>query len=138
FKALGRNKLRTALTMLGMIIGVGAVIAMVALGSGAQAQIEEQVKSQGTNMLTIMPGSSNAGGVRTGFGGNTKLIPEDATALREIPEIQHVSEMVGTRAQVVNGNQNWGTQIQGVNVEMPDIRSWPVEFGTFFTDEDVK
>src|SRR5213078_1146991 len=96
FKALGRNKLRTALTMLGMIIGVAAVIAMVALGSGAQAQIEEQVKAQGTNMVTVMPGSMNTGGVKSGAGGNVKLIPEDAVALREIPEIEYVSEMVST------------------------------------------
>src|SRR5262245_47301389 len=139
FKALGRNKLRTALTMLGMIIGVAAVIAMVALGSGAQATIEEQVKSQGTNMITIMAGSMmGAGGVRTGAGGNVKLIPEDATALREIPELENVSEMVSTRAQVIYGNQNWNTQIQGANVDMPAIRSWTTKFGSFFTEEDVK
>jgi putative ABC transport system permease protein len=138
FKALGRNKLRTALTMLGMIIGVAAVIAMVALGSGAQAQIEEQVKSQGTNMITIMPGSMNTGGVRSGAGGNVKLIPEDAVALREIPEIENVSEMVSTRAQVIYGNQNWNTQIQGANVDMPAIRSWAPKYGSFFTEEDVK
>jgi putative ABC transport system permease protein len=139
FKALGRNKLRTALTMLGMIIGVAAVIAMVALGSGAQAQIEEQVKSQGTNMVTIMPGSMmGAGGARSGAGGNVKLIPEDAVALREIPEIEYVSEMVSTRAQVIYSNQNWNTQIQGANVDMPAIRSWTTKYGSFFTEEDVK
>ncbi len=138
FKALARNKLRTALTMLGMIIGVGAVIAMVALGSGAQAQIEDQVKSQGTNMLTIMPGSSNAGGVRTGFGGNTRLIPEDAQAIRDIPEIQYVSEMVSTRAQIINGGANWNTNIQGTSVDMPAIRAWPMKYGSFFTEEDIR
>jgi len=138
FKALGRNKLRTALTMLGMIIGVAAVIAMVALGSGAQEQIEEQVKSQGTNMITILPGSMNTGGVRTGQGGNVKLIPEDAIALREIPEIEYVSEMVTTRAQVIYGNQNWNTSIQGTNVDMPTIRSWTPKYGNYFTEEDVK
>src|ERR1700704_243015 len=103
FKALGRNKLRTALTMLGMIIGVGAVITMVALGSGAQATIEDSVKSTGTNMITISPGSTNAGGVRSGGGGNTKLTPEDAKALRELPLVEYVSEQASTRQQVIFG-----------------------------------
>jgi putative ABC transport system permease protein len=138
FKALGRNKLRTALTMLGMIIGVAAVIAMVALGSGAQATIEEQVKAQGTNMLTISPGSVNAAGVRTGFGNSTKMIPEDAVAIRDLPMIEYVAEGVQTRAQVIYGNQNWQTQIQGTNVDWPTIRSWPMTYGAFFSEEDVK
>jgi putative ABC transport system permease protein len=138
FKALGRNKLRTALTMLGMIIGVAAVIAMVALGSGATATIEEQVKAQGTNMLTINPGSVNAAGVRTGFGNSTKMIPEDAIAIRDLPQIEFVAEQVNTRAQVIYGNQNWNTTIQGTNVDWVTIRSWPMQYGSFFTDEDVK
>jgi putative ABC transport system permease protein len=138
FKALGRNKLRTALTMLGMIIGVAAVIAMVALGSGAQATIEEQVKSAGTNMITITPGSVNTAGVRTGFGNSVKLIPDDAKALRDIPGIEYVAEGVSTRTQLIYGNQNWQTQIQGTNVDMPAIRSWALQYGTFFSEEDVK
>src|SRR5579862_7727625 len=138
FKALGRNKLRTALTMLGMIIGVAAVIAMVALGSGATATIEEQVKAQGTNMLTISPGSVNAGGVRTGFNGSQKMIPEDAQAIRDLPMIEYVAEGVNTRAQVIYGNQNWSTTIQGTNVDWPIIRSWPMQYGAFFSEEDVK
>ena len=93
FKALGRNKLRTALTMLGMIIGVGAVIAMVALGTGAQAMIEDQVKTAGTNLLTIYAGSTSAvGGVRGGSGTGVNLLPEDAQALRDIPEGSWVHE----------------------------------------------
>jgi putative ABC transport system permease protein len=138
FKALGRNKLRTALTMLGMIIGVAAVIAMVALGSGATATIEEQIKAQGTNMLTITPGSVNAAGVRTGFGNSTKMIPEDAVAIRDLPMIQYVAEGVNTRAQVIYGNQNWSTTIQGTNVDWPTIRVWPMTYGSFFSEEDVK
>ncbi len=138
FKALGRNKLRTALTMLGMIIGVAAVIAMVALGSGAQATIEEQVKSTGTNLITISPGSTNTGGVRTGFGNSTKMVPEDAAALRDLPEIQYVAESATTRTQLIYGNQNWNTQIEGTNVDIPQIRSWPIKYGAFFSDEDVK
>jgi putative ABC transport system permease protein len=138
FKALGRNKLRTVLTMLGMIIGVAAVIAMVALGSGATATIEEQIKAQGTNMLTITPGSVNAAGVRTGFGGNSKMIPADAVAIRDLPMIESVAEGVNTRAQVIYGNQNWNTTIQGTNVDWPTIRAWPMEYGSFFSEEDVK
>ena len=138
FKALGRNKLRTALTMLGMIIGVAAVIAMVAMGTGAQAQIEDQIKSAGTNMVTVFPGSINAGGVRGGMGSSSRLTAEDAEALRQIPEIEFVSEVTGTRLQVIYQNQNWNTSVQGVNVDLPNIRSWPVKFGAFFAPEDVR
>src|ERR1051326_1935696 len=106
FKALGRNKLRTALTMLGMIIGVAAVIAMVAMGTGAQAQIEDQIKSAGTNMITIFPGSINTGGVRGGMGTSSRLTPEDAQAVRQLPGIEFVSEAVKTRPQVLSGHQN--------------------------------
>ncbi len=138
FKALGRNKLRTALTMLGMIIGVAAVIAMVALGSGATATIEDQVKSAGTNLITISPGSTNTQGVRTGFGNSTKMVPEDANALRDLPEIEYVAESANTRTQLIYGNQNWNTQIEGTNVDLPAIRSWPMKYGAFFSPEDVK
>jgi putative ABC transport system permease protein len=138
FKALGRNKLRTALTMLGMIIGVAAVIAMVAMGTGAQAQIEDQIKSAGTNMITIFPGSISAQGVRGGMGTSSRLTPEDAQALRDLPEIEFVSEVVGTRTQIIYGNQNWNTSVQGVNIDLPNIRSWPVKFGAFFSSEDVR
>ena len=138
FKALGRNKMRTALTMLGMIIGVAAVIAMVAMGTGAQAQIEEQIKSAGTNMLTVFPGSINMGGVRGGMGTSSRLTPDDAEALRDLPEVEFVSEVVGTRTQVIYGNQNWQTSIQGVNIDLPNIRSWPVKYGAFFAPEDVR
>ena len=138
FKALGRNKLRTALTMLGMIIGVAAVIAMVGLGSGARAVIEEQVRATGTNLITVTPGSSNQGGVRGGGGSSTRIVPEDAEALRELPEVQYVAESVGTRSQVIYGNANWNTQIEGTNVDLPAIRAWQVQYGSFFSPEDVK
>ena len=97
-KALARNKLRTALTMLGMIIGVAAVIAMVALGSGAQQLIEDQVKSAGTNLITIFPGFSMGGGVKGGQGSSTRLVEEDAKALRDLPEI-FTSRRSSTRAR---------------------------------------
>jgi len=138
FKALGRNKLRTMLTMLGIIIGVAAVIAVVAMGTGAQAQIEEQIKSAGTNLITIFPGSVNQGGVRGGMGTNTRLTPEDADALRQLPEVEFVSEMVQTRTQVIYGNQNWNTSIQGTSIDLPSIRSWPVKYGAFFGSDDVR
>src|SRR6188508_3547595 len=92
FKALGRNKLRTSLTMLGMIIGVGAVIAMVALGSGAQAAIEDQIRGAGTNMIMVFPGSATAGGVRQGGGSSNRLTVNDAKAIRQVGEIEHASE----------------------------------------------
>jgi putative ABC transport system permease protein len=137
-KALNRNKLRTMLTMLGMIIGVGAVITMVALGKGAQTTIEEQVKAAGTNMITITAGNFSQGGVRMGQGQSTRLRPEDAEALREVPGVQFVVATTETRGQVVAGNQNWNTRTEGTDVEMPLIRSWPMKFGTFFTTQDVR
>ena len=139
FKALARNKMRTMLTMLGMIIGVAAVIAMVALGTGAQAQIEDQIKSAGTNLITIRAGSSSAvGGVRGGTGTSTRLVPEDAQALRDVPNVQYVAESITTQTQLIYGSQNWNTRVEGTNVDLPSIRSWPLKYGSFFTDEDVK
>jgi putative ABC transport system permease protein len=136
-KALNRNKLRTVLTMLGMIIGVGAVITMVALGRGAQATIEEQVKSAGTNVININAGNFTQGGVRQGQGMSSTLTAEDATALRQVPGVQYVSAGVNSRSQVIAGNQNWSTQIQGVDVDFPLIRSWGTTYGGFFTPQDV-
>jgi putative ABC transport system permease protein len=138
FRALGRNKLRTSLTMLGMIIGVAAVITMVALGSGAQAQIADQIKNAGTNMITIFAGSANIGGVRQGFGSSSRLMPADAEALRQLPEVDYVSEGIQERDQVIYADQNWNTQVVGVNVDYPFIKSWPMLYGSFFSDQDVK
>jgi putative ABC transport system permease protein len=137
FKALGRNKLRTCLTMLGMIIGVAAVISMVALGSGAQAAIEDQIRGAGTNMITIFPGAAQVGGVRQGGGTSSRLVPADAALLRTLPDVEYVSEGLQTRQQVIVGNQNWQTNIVGVNVDYTFIKSWPLKYGAFFTDMDV-
>jgi putative ABC transport system permease protein len=138
-KALARNKLRTALTMLGMIIGVAAVIAMVALGTGAQAMIEEQVKTAGTNLITVYAGSFNGpGGARGGAGTSSRLTPEDAEALRDVPGVQYVAESVNTRLQLIYGNQNWNTSVEGTSADLPAIRSWPVKYGSFFTEDDVR
>jgi putative ABC transport system permease protein len=136
-KALNRNKMRTVLTMLGMIIGVAAVITMVALGRGAQATIEEQVKSAGTNVININAGNFTQGGVRQGQGMSSSLTAEDAQALRSVPGIQYVSAGVNSRGQVIAGNQNWSTQVQGVDIDLPLIRSWPTKYGSFFTAQDV-
>jgi len=138
FKALGRNKMRTALTMLGMIIGVAAVIAMVALGKGAQSSIETQIKSAGTNIINVYAGNFSMGGVRQGSGGANTLTIEDFTAIRnEVQGIQYMVPGVSTRAQVISGNQNWSTSINGTDVEWPAIRTWPTKFGSFFTTQDV-
>jgi putative ABC transport system permease protein len=137
-KALNRNKMRTALTMLGMIIGVGAVITMVALGKGAQTTIEEQVKAAGTNMITVMSGNFSQGGVRMGQGMSTRLRPEDAEALRDVPGVQYLAATTETRGQVIAGNQNWSTRVEGTDVDLPLIRSWPTRYGAFFTPQDVR
>ncbi len=136
-KALSRNKMRTMLTMLGMIIGVGAVITMVALGKGAQSTIEAQVKAAGTNLITINSGNFTQGGVRQGGGMSTTLTPEDAQALRSVPGVQYLAAGVNSRAQLIAGNQNWSSQIQGTDVELPLIRNWPTKYGAFFTAQDV-
>jgi len=136
-KALNRNKMRTILTMLGMIIGVGAVITMVALGRGAQSTIEEQVKSAGTNLINVNAGNFQSGGVRQGQGMSTTLTAADAEALREVPGVQYVAAGVNSRGQVIAGNQNWSTRIEGTDVDFPAMRVWPTTFGSFFTQQDV-
>ena len=138
FKALARNKLRTALTMLGMIIGVAAVIAMVALGTGAKAMIEAQVMSAGTNLITITPGFSMTMGAKGGGGSNTRLVEADAKVLRDLPNVAYVSEIATTRSQLIYGNQNWNTSVEGANVDLPVIRSWQMQYGSFFSEEDVR
>jgi putative ABC transport system permease protein len=137
-KALNRNKMRTALTMLGMIIGVGAVITMVALGNGAQQSIEAQIQSAGTNVIMVNAGNFTMGGVRGGQGAANTLVPDDATAIRDIAGVQFVAAGVSQGAQMVSGNQNWFTMMQGTDVDLPLIRSWNVAAGQFFTSEDVR
>jgi putative ABC transport system permease protein len=139
FKALGRNKMRTGLTMLGMIIGVAAVITLVALGNGAQFMIEESVKAGGTNMINVQPGSFNQGGARGGQGTGTSLTIEDAVAIREeVPGVQYATVGVRSSQQVVAGNANWFTRVQGTDVDLPLIRAWPLKSGTFFSAQDVE
>jgi putative ABC transport system permease protein len=136
-KALGRNKMRTALTMLGMIIGVAAVITMVALGTGAQTSIEAQIQSAGTNVIIVSAGNFSTGGVRSGQGNASTLIPDDAAAIAQLPGVQYVAAGMNTRGQLIAGNQNWNTQVQGTDVDLPLIQSWQLEQGAFFTPQDV-
>jgi putative ABC transport system permease protein len=136
-RALGRNKMRTALTMLGMIIGVGAVITMVALGDGAQSSIDAQIQSAGTNMIQVTAGNFAAGGVRQGQGAASTLVPDDATAITQVPGVQYVAAQSNTRGQIIAGNQNWNTMVQGTDVDFPLIRSWSTVQGAFFTPQDV-
>jgi putative ABC transport system permease protein len=136
-KALNRNKMRTALTMLGMIIGVAAVITMVALGTGAQSSIEAQIQTAGTNMIIVQAGNFTQGGVRQGQGNASTLTPDDSAEIAKLPGVQYAAAGVNTRGQMVAGNQNWNTQLQGTDVDLPLIRSWMVDQGAFFTSIDV-
>ncbi len=138
-KALGRNKMRTSLTMLGMIIGVAAVITMVALGRGAQQSIEEQIQSAGTNMIMVRAGNFRRGGISHGLGQSPRLKTEDVEAIREqVAGAQYLAAGVRTRDQVIAANQNWATSIQGTDVEFPLIRFWEIDYGTFFTPTHVQ
>jgi putative ABC transport system permease protein len=138
-RALGRNKLRTALTMLGIIIGVGAVIVLVSIGQGAQSMVLDQISSMGSNMMFVMPGNVNFGGAALGAGAANSLTDEDVFAMeREIPTIAAASPVVNASGQLVFGNQNWFVRMQGTNEKFPQIRNWKVEQGDFFTDADVR
>ena len=137
-RALMVNKMRSTLTMLGIIIGVGAVIAMIAVGSGAKARIAEQIASMGSNMLIVLSGSSTSGGLRFGSGTVPTLTVDDAKAmLSEIPSIKYVAPSVSGVAQVVFGNQNWSTVIAGTTPEVLYIRDWPLASGRSFTQQDL-
>ena len=118
-KALARNKMRTALTMLGMIIGVSAVITMVSLGAGAQNSIDAQIQSAGTNMIMVSAGDFRQGGVRQGQGNASTLVPDDATAITQVSGVRYVAASSNARGQIVAGNQNWNSQIQGTDVDFP-------------------
>ena len=139
FRALGRNKLRTALTMLGIVIGVGAVIVLVSIGQGAQSMVLDQISSMGSNMIFIMPGNMSFGGASMGLGAASTLTDEDVFAMdREIPTIAAASPIVNASGQMVFGNQNWFVRIQGSNEKFPKIREWRIEQGEFFSDADVR
>src|SRR5262245_17900974 len=137
-KAISRNKLRSSLTMLGIVIGVGCVIVVVAIGAGASQSIQNTINSLGSNFIMIFPGPATQGGMR-GFTGQSTLTVDDADAIKaESPSVAYVSPMVRTNAQVVAGELNWGTQIWGAGIDWPFIRAWNVAQGSFFTDQDVR
>ncbi len=139
FRALRRNKMRSLLTALGIIIGVAAVIAMVGIGNGAKAQVEEQIASMGDNVILIFSGSVSRGGTSSGYGGAGTLTLEDAAAIkREIPGVEAVTPEVQGGARVSFGNQNWSTRLNGVSPEFFDIRRWTFAHGGPFTERDVR
>ena len=139
FRALARNKMRSFLTALGIIIGVGAVIAMVSIGEGAKRGIESRFAAMGTNLLFVSPGSQNARGVHGGWGSVQTLKEDDSAAIgQECPAVMYVSPSVNARAQTVYGNKNWNTSISGTGARYPEVRNWDVEFGAYFDDNMVK
>jgi putative ABC transport system permease protein len=138
-KALQSNKMRSFLTMLGVIIGVGAVIAMLAVGTGASRRISDQIQSIGSNLLIVMPGSTTSGGVRMGAGTQPTLTLGDAEAIkRECSAVSYVGPSLSGVAQVVYGHANWSTGIQGTTPDMLALRNWPISSGRAFTTQDVK
>jgi putative ABC transport system permease protein len=139
FRALWVNKMRSSLTMLGIIIGVGAVIAMVAVGTGASRKISEQISSIGSNLLIILPGATSAGGVRMGAGTQPTLSMGDAEAIfKECSAVADVGPVLGGVAQVVYGHMNWSTGVTGTTPGMLEVRDWPLVSGRPFTEQDVK
>lgn len=139
FRALRVNKMRSALTMLGIIIGVGAVIAMLAVGTGASTQIAEQISSMGSNMILIVPGTTTAGGVRMGAGTQSTLTMDDAAAIeKECSAVSDVAPTQNGAAQVVSGHLNWSTGIVGTTPGMLNVRDWPLSSGRPFTAQDVR
>src|SRR5881394_3616948 len=138
-RALRRNTLRTLLTMLGIIIGVGAVIAMVSIGNGAKAQMEARVASLGQNVIQVFSGAMSRGGFRGGFGSTGTLTREDYEAIRrEISGVNGASPEVRSFAQLAAGNQNVNSQMLGVGADYVDIRAWPIAQGANFTENDVR
>ncbi len=138
-RALMRNTMRSILTALGIIIGVGAVIAMVSIGNGAKAQVEAQVASLGQNVITVFSGSMSSGGMRGGWGSSPSLTIEDAEAIeREVTGIVGVSPEVRDRNQVLANGLNWNTSVNGESPDYPDIRSWKISSGAMFSDQDVR
>ncbi len=138
-RALQANKMRSVLTMLGVIIGVGAVIAMLAVGTGASRRIAEQIQSIGSNLLIILPGSTTSGGVRMGAGTQPTLTLGDAEAIKkECPTVLYVGPVLSGVAQVIYAHTNWSTSVQGTTPDMLALRNWPLASGRAFTEQDVK
>jgi putative ABC transport system permease protein len=135
--ALVRNKARSLLTMLGIVIGVAAVIVTVAIGVGARTSVQQSIDSLGSNLIVVQPGSVTQTGARTGFGGASTLTPDDGLAIVKLPGVAAVSPMVSVRTQVVAGENNWQTTIAGTAPSYTFIRSWPLASGRFINESDL-
>ncbi len=139
WRSLSRNGMRTLLTMLGLIIGVAAVVVMLALGNGAKSRVQSSIASLGTNTITVSAGSTNSGGVRSGAFGSQTLTPSDAQALAEEARyLSAVSAYTQNNTQAVVGNNNWSTNVNGVDIDFSKIRNWKVTRGRFITEQEVK
>jgi putative ABC transport system permease protein len=139
FRALRVNKMRSSLTMLGIIIGVGSVIAMLAIGNGASERIKKQISSMGSNLIIVLPGSTTSGGVRMGSGTQSTLTTYDAEAIeKECPAVATAAPVLNGVAQVIYGNQNWSTGVMGTTPDMLTVRDWILRSGRAFTDQDVR
>ena len=138
FKALYANKMRTILTMLGIIIGVASVITMVSIGQGVSKSVEDNISALGTNLLTISPSMIKTGGVQSTAGVQTLTVEDSEAIASECDLVAFVSPMVRRNMQIVFGNQNWNTSVYGVSYNYSQIRNWDVEQGEFFTEQDVK
>ncbi|MGZ3424783.1 MAG: ABC transporter permease [Polyangiales bacterium] len=137
-RALTRNTMRSFLTMLGVIIGVGAVIAMVAIGEGAKARVEESFAAMGTNLLILMPGATTSGGASGGFGTGPTLTWDDLKAIKtELSSVKSAAPSLGSTVQIVSEEQNWSTRITGTSPEYFEVRSWPCAMGALFSQSDV-
>ncbi|HEX5337462.1 MAG TPA: ABC transporter permease, partial [Gallionella sp.] len=138
WRAMGANRMRTLLTMLGMVIGVGAVVLMMAVGQGAQYAVSQTISAMGSNLFILVSGSSSTGGVRSGSGNAPSLTVSDADAIAELPGVQNVAPVHPGNAQIVYGPNNWSTSVIGTTPSYLDARSWPVVSGNMFTDSDVR
>ncbi|HUW24974.1 MAG TPA: ABC transporter permease [Gallionella sp.] len=138
WRAMGANRLRTLLTMLGMVIGVGAVVLMMSVGQGAQYAIKQSIAAMGSNLFILLSGSTTAGGVRSGGGGGYTLNVSDAEAIAELPGVQAVAPIHPGSAQVVYASNNWNTSVIGTTPDYLVARSWPIASGNAFTDSDVR
>lgn len=138
-KSLMANKMRTFLTMLGIIIGDGAVVALVAIGSGSSQRISDQISSMGSNLIMVMPGSTTSGGIKMGAGTQQTLSVSDADAIKkDCPSVYDVAPEIKEGAQIIYGNQNWSTQVMGTTPGFFNVRDWDVEEGRILTEQDVK
>ncbi|MDO8267302.1 MAG: ABC transporter permease [Moraxellaceae bacterium] len=136
--AMLANRLRSFLTMLGMIIGVAAVILMLAIGAGVQKQVNSAIASMGSNLFIVMPGATSANGVRTGFGGAQNLTLGDANAIRQLDGVRYMAPLLQNNSQVVYGTNNWNTQVIGTNADYLGLRDWPVVEGYVFDEAEMR